>query len=97
MPAAGWKGEGLPCPKCGGVSRCEDSRLTAAKNRRRRRMCFACEHRFTTYEIAAERMPDIAVLDVAIHAIETAVGSLQHGLEKVTSLKRAKKTMDGDE
>lgn len=37
------------CPKCGGNTQVKDSRLT--HNRiRRRRVCYDCHYRYTTYE-----------------------------------------------
>jgi hypothetical protein len=47
-------GNGLACPKCGGLDLdVKDSRAANGMIRRRRR-CTACSERFTTYEAAAD-------------------------------------------
>jgi transcriptional regulator NrdR family protein len=50
----------FPCPKCGGECRTIDSRPVKGEERpkwRRRRECYGCEHRFTTYEIPVGEEP----------------------------------------
>lgn len=39
----------MQCPSCGGDSYVTDTRLP-----RRRRVCVACQHRWTTYEVTLE-------------------------------------------
>lgn len=42
---------GFACPKCGGDTRCVDSRRTVNGMVRRRKHCVVCRHRITTYEM----------------------------------------------
>lgn len=47
---------GVPCPHCGGDTGVIDSRPRKLAVRRRR-VCFACKQRFTTFEIAIDNDP----------------------------------------
>lgn len=40
------------CPKCGGLAKVVDSRMSGA-NRYRRRLCQTCDYKFTTYEVTS--------------------------------------------
>lgn len=55
----------MKCPSCGQVeNKVIDSRLSRERNViRRRRECFACSRRFTTYEKVEETMPAILKKD----------------------------------
>lgn len=50
----------MTCPKCQG----QESRVTdkreGGNGLRRRRMCCACGYRWTTYEVTADRITDLA-------------------------------------
>jgi transcriptional regulator NrdR family protein len=45
----------MNCPKCGKETLVIDSRPSPGELIRRRRICNACSHRFTTYEITEIR------------------------------------------
>lgn len=48
---------GILCPKCCGDTSVIDSRGKAGNVIRRRRICIACHHRISTWEIVSERDP----------------------------------------
>ena len=55
-----WKPEtsaGMICPFCSGNTGVVDSRPRGANVIRRRRACFTCRRRFTTWEVATEENP----------------------------------------
>ena len=52
----------FPCPNCGAKTGVRDSRPSIEiYGIRRRRRCFACEHRFTTMEVAYEKAGGVDV------------------------------------
>lgn len=57
---ANMKGDGVPCPVCYGATRVKDTRPSNSDRHalRRRRKCLACEHRFTTLEILADKLDE---------------------------------------
>lgn len=57
LPGEKRLGLGLLCPHCAGDTGVIDSRSGNNNTVRRRRCCFACQKRFTTWEIVAARNP----------------------------------------
>lgn len=48
---------GLVCPYCAGDTGVTDSRAASYSTVRRRRICFSCQKRFTTFEVIADANP----------------------------------------
>lgn len=73
---------GVPCPHCAGDSRVVDSR-PRYRAIKRRRVCFDCKRRFTTYEIATDTDPADAAKMLTKQASE--LRTLAATLEKMAA------------
>jgi hypothetical protein len=78
-----------PCPKCGGTSIVKDSRpagLGGASAVRRRRLCLACKHRWTTWEtgIGGGRLEQH--MGSAARAVGAAIVALQNLREEIVQI-----------
>ncbi len=79
-------GAGMNCPFCHKENtRVVDSRWIAEGNKvRRRRLCEACEQRFTTYEMIEESFPMLVKSDGSREAYNPAKvrNGINHAIEK---------------
>ena len=74
----------LNCPKCGGNVGVIDSRsLKTANTIRRRRICFRCEYRYSTYEVDADTYNILLKVSKNIGVIRS---DLQYLLDKLNIL-----------
>ena len=72
----------VPCPMCGDTKTfTKDTRCTYRNVTRRRRVCQACEHRFTTIEAPIDlwekNMAPQAVIEGAFRALELAAQAIR--------------------
>lgn len=68
--------DGIQCPECNGESRVTDSR-DGIDARRRRRECYICKHRYTTYEIHAEQYDKLQTLRVDTEQFDSIIATLR--------------------
>jgi hypothetical protein len=61
---------GMLCSKCGGDTGVVDTRAATNNTIRRRRVCFACGHRLTTFEAVADTNPGAESDALRKHAAE---------------------------
>ena len=55
------------CPKCNSsMLKCIDSRPVKGGSTRRRHVCIKCGHRFTTYEVGAERLSELKLKETLL-------------------------------
>ena len=84
---------GVPCPFCGGKSKCTDSR-PCDKGTRRRRKCVKCEARFTTYEFASDKEIDTAI-KTGMPGVRLALSMAENALSEARKLVDAISTPRG--
>lgn len=76
-------GSSFLCPACGGGSSVKDSRPSGG-GIRRRRVCLACSHRWSTWETVMasfDLSQSVRALRTAIETAEAALGRVRADLE----------------
>lgn len=74
----------LPCPSCGKTRSAVIDGRPAGETFRRRRVCFGCAHRFTSYEVATENDPRTAnVREIEARLIREQIQRLESYLQKL--------------
>lgn len=70
----------MKCPECNGETGVKDSRPGPENSIRRRRKCFECEHRFTSFELSKEQIQMIRA------PLKMHVGELRRILDQANAL-----------
>ena len=85
---------GFLCPRCGASAGVTDSRPAHAGAVRRRRKCSLCEHRFTTYEVMADRYGHVFGLGGMENTASNIIAELTTLRDRLESLRKTTELLD---